>query len=330
MRDQQSLTSNPQSPDSNPRFAADLSTSLCGIRLPNPTILASGILGLNHEIMARVVEAGAGGITTKSCSLKPRSGYPNPTILDWGPGLINAVGLSNPGVEVMVEEIRAAQEALAPLGVPIIASIFAETIYDFGTIARFITEAEPDIIEVNISCPNIDDHYRQMFAADRHVVAQVTRRVKQNTDIPILVKLSPNVTDVVEIAQAAVEAGADGLTAINSLGPGIILDIETCRPVLAHGTGGVSGPAMRPIAVRCVRDICRAVDVPVVAVGGVTTGRDVVEMLLVGATAVGIGSAVYYRGMKVFYQVCAELRDYMARHVYRDLAAFRGRASGLP
>jgi dihydroorotate dehydrogenase (NAD+) catalytic subunit len=230
---------------------------------------------------------------------------------------------------VMVEEIRAAKQKLAPLGIPVIASIFAETIYDFGTIARFISEAKPDIIEVNISCPNIDDQYRQMFAADRHVVTQVTRRVKQNTDIPILVKLSPNVTDVVEIAQAAVEAGADGLTAINSLGPGIILDIETCRPVLAHGTGGVSGPAMRPIAVRCVRDICSAVDVPVVAVGGVTTGRDVVEMVLVGATAVGIGSAVYYRGMEVFHQVCAELQNYMVRHGHRDLAAFRGRASDI-
>jgi dihydroorotate dehydrogenase (NAD+) catalytic subunit len=276
--------------------------------------------------MARVARAGAGGVTFKSCSLKPRPGYPNPTILDWGPGLINAVGLSNPGVEVMVEEIRAAKKNLAPLGVPVIASIFAETIYDFGTIARFISEAEPHLIEVNISCPNIDDRYRQMFAADPYVVAQVTRRVKENTEIPILVKLSPNVTDVAKIARTAVEAGADGITAINSLGPGLILDVETCRPVLAHGTGGVSGPAMRPIAVRCVRDICRAVDVPVVAVGGVTSGRDVVEMILVGASAVGIGSAVHYRGIEVFREVCQELEDYMARHGYGDLEAFRGRA----
>ncbi len=306
--------------------AIDVSTTLCGVRLPNPTVLSSGILGLSHEIMARVARAGAGGVTFKSCSLKPRPGYPNPTILDWGPGLINAVGLSNPGVEVMVEEIRAAKKSLAPLGVPVIASIFAETIYDFGTIARFISEAEPHLIEVNISCPNIDDRYRQMFAADPYVVAQVTRRVKENTEIPILVKLSPNVTDVAKIARTAVEAGADGITAINSLGPGLILDVETCRPVLAHGTGGVSGPAMRPIAVRCVRDICRAVDVPVVAVGGVTSGRDVVEMILVGATAVGIGSAVHYRGMEVFREVCQELREYMARHGYADLEAFRGRA----
>jgi dihydroorotate dehydrogenase (NAD+) catalytic subunit len=303
----------------------DLTVDLCGVRLPNPTILASGILGLSHEVMVRVAQSGAGGITSKSCSLKPRSGYSNPTILDWGPGLINAVGLSNPGVEVMVEEIRAAKDRLAPLGVPIIASIFAETIYDFGTVARFFSEAKPDLIEINISCPNVDDHYLQMFAADPYVAAQVTRRVKQNTDIPVLVKLSPNVTSIVKIAQAVAEAGADGITAINTLGPGMILDIETRRPVLAHGTGGVSGTAMRPIAVRCVYDICRTVDVPVVAVGGVMTGRDVVEMLLVGATAVSIGSAVYHRGITVFQKVCQELREYMEQYGYSNLNALRGR-----
>ncbi len=304
----------------------DFSVNLCGVHLPNPTVLASGVLGLTHEIMTRVARAGAGGVTTKSCSLKPRSGYPNPVVLDWGPGLINAVGLSNPGVEVMVEEVRAAKEELAPLGVPVIASIFADTIYDFGTIARFISEAEPDLIEVNISCPNLDNRYQQMFAADPYVASQVTRRVKRNTGVPVLVKLSPNVTDIVKVARAVVEAGADGITAINSLGPGLILDIETCRPVLAHGTGGVSGPAVRPIAVRCVRDLCRAVDVPVVAVGGVTTGRDVVEMILVGATAVGIGSAICYRGMEVFREVCEELRGYMERHGYGGVKELRGKA----
>jgi dihydroorotate dehydrogenase (NAD+) catalytic subunit len=307
-------------------MSVDLSTTLCGIRLPNPTVLASGILGLSHEVIARVARGGAGAVTTKSCSIRPRAGHHNPTILDWGYGLINAVGLSNPGVEVMVEEIRAAKALLATIGVPLIASIFADTIYDFGSAARFISEAEPDLIEVNISCPNVDAQYLQMFAADPYVAAQVTRRVKLNTDIPVLVKLSPNVTDVVEIAKAVTEAGADGITAINSLGPGIILDIETGRPVLAHGTGGVSGPAMRPIAVRCVRDICRAVDVPVLAVGGVTTGRDVVEMILVGATAVGIGSAVAHRGIGVFSEVCDEVKTYMERHGCTNLAELRGKA----
>ncbi|MGD2103779.1 MAG: dihydroorotate dehydrogenase [Anaerolineae bacterium] len=304
----------------------DLSVDLCGCRLPNPTVLASGILGLSHSVLARVARSGAGAVTTKSCSLKPRPGYPNPTILDWGPGLINAVGLSNPGVEVMVEEIQAAKTLLAPLGVPIIVSIFADTIYDFGTVTRYISEAEPDILEVNVSCPNLDDRYQQMFAADPYVSAQVTRRVKQYTDTPVLVKLSPNVTDVVEIAEAVVEAGADGITAINSVGPGLILDVHTRRPVLAHGTGGLSGPAIRPVAVRCVRDICKAVDVPVVATGGVTNGRDVVEMLLVGASAVSIGSAIRFRGMDVFRKVCEELEDYMRQYGHDSLESLRGTA----
>lgn len=307
----------------------DLSTTLCGVRLPNPTVLASGILGLAHEVLVRVGEAGAGAVTTKSISLAPRDGYPNPVILDWGAGLINAVGLSNPGVEVMVEEIRAARERLAPLGVPVIASIFADTIYDFGTIARYVSDAAPDLIEVNISCPNVDDRYLRMFAAEPYVAAQVTRRVKQNTDLPVLVKLSPNVTDIVEVAEAVIEAGADGITAVNSLGPGLILDIETCRPLLSHGTGGVSGAALRPIAARCVRDICRAVDVPVIATGGIASGRDAVEMILLGASAVGIGSAVAQHGIAIFAQVCQEIEAYMRKHGYDSLDAFRGRALAI-
>lgn len=304
----------------------DLSVDICGVRLPNPTVLASGVLGLSSEIFERLARNGIGAITTKSVSLQPRPGYKNPVIVDYGPGLINAVGLSNPGVEVMVDEIRRAKERLAPLGVPIIASIFANTIYDFGTLARYISEAEPDLIEANISCPNIDARYEQMFAASPYVSGQVTRRVKANTDIPLIVKLSPNVENIVEVAQAVVEAGADAISAINSLGPGLIIDIETTRPVLANRIGGVSGPGIRPIAVRCVYDICRVIDVPVIAIGGVSSGRDVVEMLLVGAAAVGIGSAVNYHGLGVFAQAIEQVKAYMHRHSYRSLAQFRGKA----
>ncbi len=313
----------------------DLSLEVCGVRLPNPTVLASGVLGLSSELFERLALGGLGAVTTKSVSLQPRAGYKNPVIVDYGPGLINAVGLSNPGVEVMVEEIRLARERLAPLGVPIIASIFANTIYDFGTLARYISQAEPDLIEANISCPNIDARYEQMFAASPYVSAQVTRRIKQNTDVPLIVKLSPNVEDIVEVAQAVIEAGADAISAINSLGPGMIVDVETAQPVLANRIGGVSGPSIRPIAVRCVYDICRAVDVPVIGIGGVTRGRDLVEMLLVGATAVGIGSAVNYHGMEVFNQVVTGLETYMRRHGYASLADFRGQAlpreeNGMP
>jgi dihydroorotate dehydrogenase (NAD+) catalytic subunit len=306
----------------------DLSVVLCGVRLPNPTVLASGVLGLSHEIFGRLAQSGCGAITTKSCSLQPRTGHHNPVIVDWGNGLINAVGLSNPGVEVMVEEIRQAKQHLAPLGVPIIASIFAETIYDFGIVARYISEAQPDLIEVNISCPNLDDKFVQTFAASPYVAAQVTRRVKANTSAPVIVKLSPNVEDIAKVAREVEAAGADAITAINSLGPGLVLDIETGRPVLANRWGGVSGPAIRPVAVKCVRDVCQAVKIPVIGTGGVTDARDAVEMILVGATAVGIGSAVHsaYRGMDVFGEVANGIAEYMRRHCYGRLEDFRGKA----
>lgn len=312
---------------------ADLSVDFCGVHLPNPTVLASGLLGLSAEVFGRLARAGVGAITTKSCSLQPRPGWPNPVIIDWGAGLINAVGLANPGVEVMVDEIRRAREYLAPHGVPIIASIFANSIYDFGVIARYISEARPDLIEVNISCPNLDSRFEEMFAANAHVASQVTRRVKDNTDIPVIVKLSPNVTNLTEIALRVAAAGADAISAINSLGPGLVLDIDTAQPVLARGAGGVSGPAIRPIAVRCVRDICETLrregfKLPVLGMGGVTTGRDVVEMLLVGAQAVGIGSAIQYRGIEVFARCCEEVKTYMARHGFHALEDFRGKALG--
>jgi dihydroorotate dehydrogenase (NAD+) catalytic subunit len=222
--------------------------------------------------------------------------------------------------------LRKAKERLAPLGVPVIASIFANSIYDFGTVARYVSEAQPDLIEVNISCPNLDARFEEMFAASPYVSAQVTRRVKDSTNVPVLIKLSPNVENIAKVAEEVARAGADGISAINSLGPGLVLDIETARPVLYNGVGGVSGPAIRPIAVRCVRDICRAVDIPVLAMGGVTTGRDVVEMIQVGATAVAIGSAINYRGLNVFAEACAELSAYMVRHGFHTLADFRGAA----
>ncbi|MBS1245712.1 MAG: dihydroorotate dehydrogenase catalytic subunit [Chloroflexi bacterium] len=298
------------------------------MRLPNPTVLASGVLGLSHEIFRRLAQSGCGAITTKSCSLQPRTGHHNPVIVDWGCGLINAVGLSNPGVEVMVEEIRQAKQHLSPLGVPIIASIFAETIYDFGIVARYISEAQPDLIEVNISCPNVDDKFVQTFAASPYVAAQVTRRVKANTSVPVIVKLSPNVEDIAKVAREVEAAGADAITAINSLGPGLVLDVETGRPVLANRWGGVSGPAIRPVAVKCVRDVCKAVKIPVIGTGGVTDARDAVEMILVGATAVGIGSAVHSasRGMDVFDEVATGMAEYMRRHGYARLEDFRGKA----
>ena len=309
--------------------ANPLAVTLCGVPLRNPTVLASGILGLSQEVFERLAKLDVGGITTKSCSLQPRAGWHNPTIVNWGHGLINAVGLSNPGVEVMVEEVRTAKAHLQPFGVPIIASIFANSIYDFGTLTRYISEANPDLIEVNISCPNLDTQHEEMFSSNAFVSAQVTRMVKRYANCPVIIKLSPNVENIALIAKEVVNAGADAICAINSLGPGMVLDVDTAKPVLSNRTGGVSGPAVRPIAVRCVYDICKALrgtPAQVIGTGGVTDARDAIEMILVGAACVGIGSAVYHHGYDVFADVNSGIREYMQRHRYDSLDDFRGKA----
>lgn len=301
----------------------DLSIQICGVRLRNPTVLASGILGLSEDLLIRVGEAGAGAVVTKSCGLKPRTGYRNPSIADWGAGLINAVGLSNPGVEATAAEIQTAKRVLKPKGVAVIASIFAESVWDFGTVAEKISDAEPDLIEVNISCPNVEHEFGQFFCATPYVAAQVTRRVKQCTKIPIIVKLSPNEADIAEIAKAVVSAGADAISAINTLGPGMVLDIESRAPVISNRIGGISGPAIHPIAVRCVYDIAQVVRVPIIGIGGNTTARDAIEMIIAGAHGVGIGSAIYSRGLAVFGQVTRGIADYMRRHRFTRIEDFR-------
>jgi dihydroorotate dehydrogenase (NAD+) catalytic subunit len=306
---------------------ADLSVTLCGVRLPNPLILASGILGTEAELLARVAQAGAGAVTAKSCSLQPRAGHPNPTVLAWEHGLINAVGLANPGVEAEVEELARAKVLLRPLGVALIASIFADTVEHYARVAACIVRARPDLIEVNISCPNVHDEFGTPFSADPGAAADVTAAVQEAVAgaAPVLIKLSPNVTDIGAIARAVQAAGADGITAINTL-TGMVIDVHARRPVLANRTGGLSGPAIRPLAVRCVYEIYRAVDLPIIGTGGVTSGRDAVEMIMAGATAVGIGSAVYGEGPEVFGRIRNEMAKLMAELGAESVEQLRGAA----
>jgi dihydroorotate dehydrogenase (NAD+) catalytic subunit len=330
-RRQKSVNSEPITADlPSPTANSSLRTSFCGVTFPNPVVLASGILGLSEWVFERLAGGGIGGVTTKSCSLKPRTGWKNPVIVNWGEGVINAVGLANPGVEVMIEEIVAAKRLLKPYGVPIIASIFANTLAEYAEMTKRVNEAQPDLIEVNISCPNLDARHEMMFSSDPELSAQATRVVKDNAACPIVVKLSPNVESITKIALAVANAGADGICAINSLGPGIVLDIETAKPVLSNVTGGVTGAAIRPIAVRCVRDICAALkaakfNIPVIGTGGVMNGRDAVEMILVGATLVGVGSAAY-RGLNIFKEIADGIAEYMHRHDYYNVEEFSGRA----
>lgn len=305
-------------------MAVSLGAELCGAKLRNPTVLASGIVGVTGALLVRVAkEGGAGAVTSKSCSLEPRLGHPNPIILDFPEGMINAVGLSNPGADDEVDEIK---EAVANAGVPVIASIFADTAAKFGMVAEKISKANPSMIEVNISCPNVESEFGKPFASDPKAAAQATEAVKNVTKIPVIVKLSPNVANIKQIAQAVVEAGADAICAINTVGPGMIIDIESARPVLSNKTGGVSGPAIKPVAVRCIYDVFQAVKVPIIGTGGVSNGRDAIELMMAGASAVGIGTAVYSRGMKVFGEVAKEMEEWLGANGYSSAKEIVGAA----
>jgi dihydroorotate dehydrogenase (NAD+) catalytic subunit len=303
----------------------DLRTNLCGVELRNPLILASGILGTGPELLARVAGAGAGAVTAKSCSLERRAGHPNPTVLAWEHGLINAVGLANPGVEAEVEELVRTRSLLRPLGVALIASVFADTVANFARVAARLVQASPDLIEVNISCPNVHDEFGAPFAASAAAAAEVTAAVKEAVQgqVPVLVKLSPNVSDIAAIARAVELAGADGISAINT-STGMLIDVQARRPVLANRFGGLSGPAIRPLAVRCIYEIYRAVEIPIVGMGGISSGRDAVEMIMAGATAVGVGSAVYGDGPEAFGRIRREMESLVVELGYVSVAEMRG------
>lgn len=277
-------------------------------------------------MLVRAAKAGAGAVTAKSCGPLPRAGHPNPVCVDWDHGVINAIGLSNPGATAEVAVLAEAKGRLAALDVPLIASIFAGTVAGYGEVAATVAKAEPDLIEVNISCPNVADDFGTPFAASCESAAAVTSAVKAAVGaIPISIKLAPNVPSIRRIAVAVVEAGADAITAINTM-PGMVIDAEAGRPVLSNRTGGISGPALKPIALRCVAEIAQAVDVPIIGTGGVSTGRDAAEMLMAGATAVGVGSAVWYRGAGALGEIARELAAFMGAHGDASLSDLRGRA----
>lgn len=306
-----------------------LETGLAGVRLRNPLVLASGILGTSETLLARAAAAGAGAVTAKSAGPVPRQGHRNPICFDWGQGLINAVGLPNPGIEAEARLLADARAALEPAACALIASIFAGTPEEFAECARIILTARPEILELNISCPNVHDDYGTPFAATGAGAASVTAAVAPHcaaAGVPLFVKLAPNVPQIGRIAADAVAAGADGITAINTM-PGMVVDIESGRPILTNRSGGLSGPMLRPIALRAVYEIREALpEIPIIGTGGVSSGSEAIEMLMAGATAVGVGSAVYYRGVQAMEQIGAEMREWMGRHAIHDLDEIRNLA----
>lgn len=281
--------------------------NLAGLRLSNPTMLASGILGLSAEYLRDIVEGGAGGIVTKSIGLKPRKGYVNPTIVQGKCGLINAMGLPNPGIREFVNEIQ----EMKVLEVPIIVSVYGFSAEEYATTAKKAVEAGADGVELNVSCPHVEDTGSEI-GQNPEILAEVVKKVKDSVEKPVLVKLSPNVTDIVKTAEAAADSGADALTAINTV-RGMAIDTETAMPILSHRIGGLSGAGIKPIAVRCIYEIYQRVPLPLVGCGGVTNWRDAVEFLLAGATAVQIGTAIAQKGIQIFKDVTRGIESYLER-----------------
>jgi len=287
-------------------------------------VLASGILGVTASSLYNVARHGAGAVTTKSFSLEERLGHKSPTIVSFGVGLVNAVGLSNPGWSAAVAEIQAYQQRCTT---PIIASVFGRTVAEFAAVAEHAACVKPALIEVNVSCPNVASEFGTPFEADMNALGTITRAVKQAAqDVPVAIKLSPNYGFLERAAKTVADAGADAITAINTVGPGMVIDVNVRQPVLSNRAGGVSGPAILPIAVRAVFEIFRATRLPIIGTGGVSTADDALQMVLAGATAVAIGSAVYHRGLGVFAEVNAGLVTYLAQHGIASLAELRGAA----
>ena len=298
-----------------------LTTTLCGIELDNPVIPASGTFGFGYEFAQWYDINILGTFSFKGTTKDPRFGNPTPRIAECPAGMINAVGLQNPGVDrVISEELPKLKEVFHK---PVMANVSGFSVADYAeTCARLDGEAQVGWLEVNISCPNV--HGGGMsFGTDPKAAAEVTRAVKQVTSKPVIMKLSPNVTDITAIAKACEDAGADGISLINTL-QGMRIDLRTRRPVLRNVMGGVSGPAVFPVALRMVYQTARAVSVPVVGMGGVSSAEDVLEMMMAGAAAVEVGAANLTDPMAC-KRIIEELPEAMDRYGIRELSELGGK-----
>jgi dihydroorotate dehydrogenase (NAD+) catalytic subunit len=296
-----------------------LKVCLAGLELANPTVLASGVLGYSAEVFQRVEASGAGAVVTKSVGVAAREGYMNPTVCQVRCGLVNAMGLPNPGIDVFVEEVARAK---ALLSVPVIVSVYGFRTSEYAYAAVRAASAGADAVELNVSCPHVEGTGSEV-GQDEGLLAEVVREVKRIVRKPVFVKLSPNVADIASVAEAAVAAGADGLTVANTL-KALAIDVETGIPVLGNRRGGLSGPAVKPVVLRCVYDVYERVNVPIVGCGGVTSWRDAVEYFLAGASAVQVGTAVATRGLSVFAEITRGVAAYLRRKGYGGLAQVVG------
>jgi len=291
------------------RTVPELAVELAGLKLKNPLIAASGTFGYGVEVAEIVDLSSLGGLVSKGLFMEPRQGCPTPRLAETPSGLLNAIGLQGIGVRRFAEEVL---PRLAGCGTLVLVNVCGDTVEEYAEVTR-VLDGRPGVagVEINISCPNVRQG-GMVFGTDPRMTHAVVAAVRGATKLPVIPKLSPNVTDIAEFARASAEAGADALSCINTL-LGMAIDVETRRPRLAFGTGGLSGPAIRPVAVRMAWQAARAVDIPVIGIGGITSGADALEFLIAGCRAVQVGTANFVEP-GIYTRIAEELRDYLRRH----------------
>ncbi|MCL6636206.1 MAG: dihydroorotate dehydrogenase [Peptococcaceae bacterium] len=302
----------------------NLSVNVGGILMKNPVTVASGTFGYGPEYAPYIDLNRLGAIVVKGTTLAPRQGNPVPRLVETPAGILNSIGLQNPGVDRFIEE---ALPYLAGFDLPVIVNIAGDTAGDYAELAGRLDGVKGvSGLEVNISCPNVKKG-GLLFGSDPEAAAEVTRAVKDATRLPVIVKLSPNVTSIVEVAAKVAEAGADALSLINTL-LGMAIDVHRRRPVLGNIMGGLSGPAVRPVAVRMVWQVYREVKLPIIGMGGITTAEDALEFILAGASAVAVGTANFVNP-RATLDIIGGIGRYMARYNVRDIKELIGAAHRL-
>ncbi len=286
--------------------------------MENPTMLASGIMGETGGSLLAMAKGGAGALVTKSIGSVPRQGHKNPTLVELEYGYMNAMGLPNPGIEAFGDEMYEASKA----GIPIVGSVFGSSAEEFASLARRMQEYGAEAVELNLSCPHAKG-YGMEVGVDPEVVANIIKEVKQAVVIPVFAKLTPNTHKLIDVAKAAEDAGVDAIVAINTL-KAMKIDVDARQPVLSNRYGGLSGPAVRGVGVRCVYELYEALKIPVIGVGGIEDWRSALEYMMAGAVAVQIGSGVGRNGPQVFGDICAGITSYMAQNNLRDITQLVG------
>ena len=296
----------------------DLTVSIGPITVERPAMLASGILGISLEVFERIHKSGAGALVTKSLSREPWDGYPNPTIVGLKNGYLNAVGLSNPGAPYFAQMMSSNKD------VPIIVSLVGSHEDEFEFMIKQFENVNVLAFELNLSCPHVEKVGLEV-GDDPALVTRIVKRIKSKTNVPVIAKVGLGTTDYLKTVEAAVDGGADAITAINTI-RAMGIDIDTQRPLLSNKIGGLSGPAIKPVAVRCVYEITSKFDIPVIGCGGVSSWADAIEFILAGASAVQVGSAIGDGWIDVFSEINDGIANYMKKNGYSKISEMVGLA----